>query len=118
MTHLPPASHYAAPIVDNVATDDDSGPAWDIADDGAGPEEMLALAELHGDIERLRKSLPPADFALLAHHYGLDGNERQSLRELAPRLGIAHQAVHQRLERVLRRCKGILQDRTRRTSTH
>lgn len=117
MTHLPLDSHFVAPIVD-VAPDEDGSPAWEVADDGAGPEELLAIAEVRGQIGLLRKSMAPSEFALLALHYGLDGNERHSLRELAEQNGIAHQAVHQRLERLLRKAKGILQRLDRHPSSH
>ena len=117
MTHLSPDMHHVAPTAE-PAQSAGSEPYAEVADDTLPDQDALARAdEVAAAIRHLKQRLKPEQFNLLAMHYGLDG-EAMSLREIAPKLGIAHQAVHQRLERVLLQARGILQMPARRPHLH
>lgn len=119
MTHLPPDLHHTAPIVD-ASSDDSTAPAWEseIAADQDDAGDSLALAESQDAVALLAREMRPNEFHLLALHYGLAGHEPHSLREIAEGMGVAYQAVHQRLQRLLRLAKGILQQADRHSATH
>jgi len=60
-----------------------------LAGDGAGPEEMVAVECLKGDLRALLEQLPELQGRVLRLRYGMEGEEPMSLTSIARALGLS-----------------------------
>ena len=60
-----------------------------LAGDGAGPEEMVAVECLKGDLRALLEQLPELQGRVLRLRYGMEGEEPMSLTSIARSLGLS-----------------------------
>ncbi len=97
-----------ASLESNASGDNDHSLLEVIADDDAGPEELLADHEDQIDINYWLSQLSSREREVVVRRFGLDGQEQATLEEVGSRIGVSRERVRQVQTAALNRLRELI----------